>query len=192
MKTTTFKITLIACLFLSTLNISAQKIGHINLDSLIGLMPESKEAEKASMAFIKELETSIGTMQGELQTKYQDYMANQDKYSDLVKQTKEKELQDLNQRIQEFQASAQEEVNRKKTELAKPIYDKAKKAIDQIAKDKGYKYVLDTSLGNVLFSDPADDLLSSVSDKLGLSKAAKAATPATQGTMPKPKEEPKK
>ncbi|MEQ1666379.1 MAG: OmpH family outer membrane protein, partial [Bdellovibrionales bacterium] len=161
---------------------------HINLDSLISLMPESTEAKKAQEEYVKQLEGMITTMRTEFDTKYQDYMANQAKYSALIKASMEKDLQDLQGRIQEFQATAQQDLQKKNEELAKPIYEKAKKAIDQVAKENGYKYVLDSSTGIVLYSEASDDLLNLAKKKLGISDKPKAATPpaeAPKKDMPK-------
>lgn len=150
----------------------AQKIAHISLDSLITLMPESKVAQDIAQKYLKDLEQQVSSMELELQTKYNDYMQNQASYSDLVKGTKEKELQDLNRRIEDFKASAQQDYQRKYGEISKPIYDKAKKGIDAVAKENGYKYVLDTSTGNVLYSEPADDITALVKKKLDAMPAA--------------------
>ena len=158
--------------FTSAVHTQAQKIAHISLDSLLSVMPESKVAKQAAQDYYKQLESQVGTMQAELQKKYQEYQENQTKYTDLIKQTKEKELQDLQQRIQDFQASAQQDLQRKNDELFKPVQEKAKKAIDQVAKEGGYKYVLDTSSGVVLFSEPSDDILSLVVKKLGVTAAS--------------------
>lgn len=183
----TFKRALILIFVVVTSSLSAQKIAHINLDSLISLMPESAEAKKAQEEYIKQLEGMIQTMQTEFDNKYQDYMANSAKYSALIKSSMEKDLQDLQRRIQEFQGTAQQDLQKKNEELAKPIYDKAKKAIDQVAKENGYKYVLDTSSGIVLYSEPTDDLLNLTKKKLGIAANAKAAPAA-----PAPTETPKK
>ncbi len=171
----------------------AQKIAHISLDSLITTMPESKTAQDVAQKYLKELETQVATMETELQAKYKDYMDNQDKYSPIVKNAKEGELQDLNKRIEDFKAQAQTDYQRKYGELSKPIYDKAKKAIEAVAKENSYKYVLDTSSGNILYTEPGDDILGLVKKKLDTMPAAvipgstgTTSTPKTQGgTTPK-------
>ena len=174
------KATLLAVLITGTAFISsAQKIAHIDLDSLISLMPESKEAQKAQQDYLKQLESTITAMQTELQTKYQEYMDNQTKYTDLIKKNKEKELQDLDQRIKDFQTNAQQDLQKKNEELGKPVIEKARKAIDQVAKENGYKYVLDTSTGIVLYSEPADDIFSLVKKKLNIV----ASAPASDGSI---------
>lgn len=171
---------------------NAQKIAHISLDSLITLMPESKTAQDVAQKYLKELETQVATMETELQTKYADYMKNRDSYSPIVAAAKEQELQDLNKRIEDFKAQAQQDYQRKYGELSKPIYDKAKKAIEIVAKENGYKYVLDTSTGNVLYTEAADDIIGLVKKKLDSMPAAvipgsqTTTTPKPGTTTPKP------
>lgn len=173
---------------------NAQKIAHISLDSLITLMPESKTAQEVAQKYLKDLENQVATMETELQTKYNDYMTNGAGMSELVRQTKEKELQDLNKRIEDFKVQAQQDYQRKYGELSRPIYDKAKKGIEAVAKENGYKYVLDTSTGNVLYTEAADDILTLVKKKLesmpaavipgagGASNTPKTNTPKTNTT----------
>lgn len=156
---------------------SAQKIAHINLDSLISLMPESKAAQQSVQAYAKQLEQQVVAMQTELQTKYAEFQEKSKDMAEVVKASKEKELNDLNTRIQEFQQQAQSDYQKKTAELSKPVYDKAKQAIDQVAKENGYKYALDTSTGLVLYSDPAEDIMSLVMKKLGVSASATPVNP---------------
>lgn len=162
-------VVMMACSFIA----NAQKIAHVNLDSLISIMPESKVAQQGVQAYAKQLEQQVTAMQTELQTKYAEFQEKSKDLAEVVRASKEKELNDLNTRIQEFQQQAQADYQKKTAELSKPVYDKAKKAIDQVAKENGYKYALDTSTGLVLFSEPADDILSLVVKKLGITPEIK-------------------
>lgn len=155
---------------------NAQKIAHINLDSLISLMPESKAAQQSVQNYGKQLEQQVTVMQTELQTKYAEYQEKSKDMAEVVRASKEKELNDLNTRIQDFQQQAQVDYQRKTAELSKPVYDKAKVAIDQVAKENGYKYALDTSTGLVLYTEPTDDILGLVAKKLGITLPAATAT----------------
>ena len=146
----------------------AQKTAYIELDSLLSVMPEMTAAKKVSADHYKQLEATLTTMQKELNDKLADYQAHEKDYTDLIKQTKQKELQDLNQRIQDFQVSAQTDFQKKNEELTKPINEKAKKAIEKVAKAKGYKLVIDSSAGTLLYSDPADDIFNAVKADLGI------------------------
>ncbi len=160
--------TFVALAFAFTINTAAQaqKVAHIAVDSLISVMPETKKAQGIAQDYLKALEKEVAAMKSEFDTKYNDYLTNEATYSDLVKKTKQEELQMLNQRIEEFRGQAQQDYQKKYGELSKPIYEKAKKAIDAVAKEAGYKYVLDTSTGAVIYSEPADDILVAVKKKL--------------------------
>ena len=146
----------------------AQKIAYVELDSLLSVMPEMAEAKKASAEHYKQLEGTLSTMQKELNDKLAEFQSNEKTYTDLIKTTKQKELQDLNQRIQDFQVQAQTDFQKKNEELTKPINAKAKKAIEKVAKAKGYKMVLDGSGALLLYSEPADDIFPAVKAELGI------------------------
>ncbi len=144
------------------------KLGHVDSNKLLELMPEKATAQTKLQDFAKQLQDQLVAMQGEYDTKVQDYQKNQATYSDLIKQTKAKEIGDLEQRITAYQQSAQEELQKKQEELLQPIIDKAKKAIQDVAKEQGYSYVFDSSVGVLLYFPDTDDILSLVKTKLGL------------------------
>lgn len=146
----------------------AQKSAFIDLDSLLSVMPEMAEAKKVSAEHYQMLSAELETMQKSLNDKLTEYQANQTKYTDLIRQTKEKELQDLNQRIQDYQVKAQNDFQKKNEDLTKPINDKAKAAIEKVAKAKGYKMVIDSSIGVLLYYDKADDIFNAVKAELGI------------------------
>ncbi|HEY1040926.1 MAG TPA: OmpH family outer membrane protein [Bacteroidia bacterium] len=170
--------------------VMAQKVAHLQLDSLISLMPETKKAQDIAQDYLKQLEKEITSMQTEFQTKYSAYQSEAATLSESVKKNREEELQMLQQRIEAFREQAQQDYQKKYGELSKPIYDKAKKGIDAVAKENGYKYVLDTSTGLVLYTEPTDDILPLVKKKLDampeavLPGSAPATTPNKGGTTP--------
>lgn len=153
---------------LSTSTFAQKKIGHINLDSLLKEIPQSDSARKVGQNYYQQLSSTIQSMQNELQQKYKEYQDNQNNYTELIKQTKQQELQDLQQRIQSFQQQAQTSLQKFNDSLTRPIINMAKNAIKEIAKDKGYEYILDTSSGVVLYFEDSDDVYTLVADKLGL------------------------
>jgi outer membrane protein len=172
MKNLVKSIAIVALTVGSVTMANAQKIAHVSLDSLITVMPESKIAQEVAQKYLKSLESEVAAMETEFQTKYTDYMTNEATYSELVKKNKQQELQSLQQRMEDFKQQAQQDYQRQYGELSKPIYEKAKKAIEAVAKEGGYKYVLDTSAGNVLYSEPTDDILSLVKKKMDSMPAA--------------------
>ena|SRR3990172_7796596 len=161
---------IVATIFSFSLTMNAQKTAHIDFDSLISVMPQMDSIKKVSQEFYKTLETQLVSMNNEYQQKLADYTANEKNWTDLIKGIKKKELEELGNRIQEFQYQAQAEIEKKNAELAKPLYEKAKKAIADVAKEKGYKLVLDSSdaVSAVLYSEPTDDIFNLVKAKMGI------------------------
>ncbi len=177
---TTVKTIFVALAFVVTFNANAQKVGYVKIDSLIQLMPESQKASEEGNAFYKSLEAQVMAMQNELKTKYDDYQQKSATMAPLVKATTEKDLTDLQQRIQDFQQNAQGEIQKKNVELSKPILEKANTAIKAVAKENGYRYIFDSSGGYIVYAEPGDDVMGLVLKKLGIdpAKIVKPATPA--------------
>ncbi|MFW5708027.1 MAG: OmpH family outer membrane protein [Bacteroidota bacterium] len=147
---------------------SQAKFGHINTNELLQMMPGRAEATEELEKYARELETTFTSLQSEFQTKYQDFLENQETFSPLIKQSREKELTSLQERIVEFQESAQEDLVQRETQLLNPIIEQARKAIEDVARENGYTYVFDTSMGVLLYSEPSDDIMDKVKEKLGI------------------------
>jgi outer membrane protein len=144
------------------------KLGHIDSMELLQSMPGRDSAEKVLQAHANTLEKQILAMQSELENKYNTFMSEQATMSQLIQQTKMKELQDLQARIEAFQQSAQKDLQDKEKELVQPIIDKAKKAIEEVGKENGFTYVFDSSMGVLLYDDGGDDIMPLVKKKLGI------------------------
>ena len=143
------------------------EIAHVNTAEILEVMPERKTVEKSLEDYYNELQSQLQTMATEYQNKLQDYEANQATMSNLVKQSKEKEIVDLQNRIQQFQANAETEFDNKRAELLKPMYDKIQNAIDAVGKEKGYTYMFDATA--VIFTGAdAIDATKDVKAKLGI------------------------
>jgi len=146
------------------------KFGHINSDELIQSMPEYDSATKKLDNYRKELVNALELMTVELNTKNEAYQKESKNLSDIVKQTKEQELMDMNKRIQDFQTNAQTQLQNKQTEVFQPIYARVDKAIKDVGKDNGFLYVFDTAKGALLYFDEAKstNVMSLVKTKLGV------------------------
>lgn len=152
----------------ATVSAQTQKFGHIDSDALLELMPEKVKAEKSMEAFAKEFQGALEAMAKEYEGKVADYQSKEKEMTSLVKQTKVKEITDLERRIQEFQSQAQGEIQKKEQELLAPIIEKARKAIDEVATEKGYTYIFDNSSGVLLFAKDSENIMADVKTKLGL------------------------
>ncbi|MEG1239282.1 MAG: OmpH family outer membrane protein [Flavobacterium sp.] len=144
----------------------AQEVAHINVSELIPAMPESKtaktELEKLQEKYKKEMET----MQNDFQTKLKKYQAEAPTAGDAVNETRGKEMQDMEQRIQLFVQNAQQEMGKKELALSEPILTKAQQAIHKVARAKGYKYVMDSTLGSGVILADGPDLMADVKKEL--------------------------
>ena len=144
------------------------KFGHINSNDLMQIMPGRDSAQTVLQGEVAELEETLKSMQAEAEKRYNDYVANQAGWTELIRQTKQREIQDMAARIEEFQQSAQKQLQERESELLKPIIDRAKKAIADVAKEGGYTYIFDTGTAAVLYDEGGDDIMPQVKKKLGL------------------------
>lgn len=144
------------------------KLGYIDSNELLEMMPGKDSIQRVLQDYGKMLENQLQAMYAEYQTKVQDYQANSATMSDIIRQTKEKELADLETRIQTFQQQADTDLQNKQVELLQPLLDKAKNAITAVAKENGYTYIMDVGTGAFLYYETGDNILPKVKAKLGL------------------------
>lgn len=178
------KALIITLLFTSTFTFTyAQKtkLGHINSKALLQVMPQRDSLEKVLEQYANNLQDKLDNLKEEYSKKVQDYQAQSETMSDPVKQSNMQEINDLQNRISEFQKTAQQDLQTKQSKLLQPILDKAKKAIDEVAKAHDFTYILDTSVGVVLYDGGGVDILPMVMKKLGLEGTP---VPTTRNTIP--------
>jgi len=152
-RTLFFPISLVIVVFSS--NVIAQdqlKIGHVDVVEIITAMPESDSAQILLENDTRELETMMESMQVEYNNMLDKYQQNLDSYSQMIRQTKEGELLEMQNKIQAFQQTASQQLQQRNYELMQPIYIKVQEAIDKIATQEGFTYILDLSKGSVVFS----------------------------------------
>jgi outer membrane protein len=146
------------------------KFGHINSNEFIQLMPEFDSAKVKLENLRKELTNYLETMSVDLNNKYNSYMQDNKNLSGIVRQTREQELNDMNRRIQEFQSSAETQLQEKQNELFDPVYVKFDNAIKATGKENDFLYIFDSSQDNLRYFDKtkSTDITALVKIKLGL------------------------
>ena len=144
------------------------KLGHIDSNELLKIMPGRDSAVAKITDYQKTLEGQLKGMQAELQSKYQEYMSQKETLTPLIRQVKETELQDMQSRIDAFSESADSDMQKKQTELLKPLVDKAKAAIEKVAKENQFTYIFDAGIGVLLYSDNSQDIMPLVKKELGI------------------------
>jgi outer membrane protein len=174
------KLTLAVVMVMCSTSLFAQKFGRINSQEIFASMPETKTAETELQAYAQELSAQIETLQVEFNTKYQEYQKNEATWNESIKQLKNKELVDIDNRIREFQQVAQQDMMKKQEELLAPIRDKATNAINEVAKAGGYIFVYDVTTGTMAYIDVAvvTDLGPAVRAKLGIAEPIASTAPA--------------
>lgn len=158
-----------ACLFAFGGNAVAQKnikLGHINSQELLQIMPGRDTAQATLQKEAAEIESTLKTMQSELERISNEFMQKQAEWTELIRNTRRSEIQDMQTRIQAFYENAQKQLQEREAELTKPIVDRAKKAIEDVAREGGYTYIFDGA--TLLYSQDSEDIMPQVKKKLGL------------------------
>ncbi|MUV05066.1 OmpH family outer membrane protein [Flavobacterium rakeshii] len=143
------------------------KVAHIDVSELMSQMPEMKAANSQLEQLSKSYDTEYRTMVQEFQAKIKKYDEEAATAGDALNETRAKEVQDLQQRIQQYQQNATKELQDKQEAIYKPILEKSRNAIQKVARAKGYLYVLDASTGSGVILADGPDLMADVKKELG-------------------------
>lgn len=153
------KILLVAALaIVSAAAFAQQKFAHVNFSELVQLMPEADQARTTMDASSKEAAETYQAMADEFNAKYQQYQQKAATWTQAIRETKEKELTDIQQRIQEFNQTVQAELQQQQQQLMAPIYQKAQETIEKLAKEGGYIFVFDQTSALYIDSAQSTDL----------------------------------
>jgi len=155
----------------STISAQNFKLAHINMEELIVSMPEYDSAMVKMQKIQNELETEVENLQVEYRRKLDDYLKNEANLTDIVKQSRQTELQNLGQRIQTFTESAQQTLEMENGKLMQPIWEKANKAVENVAKEQEVTYVFSSNPQILIYKAIGTlDLLPAVKNHLGIKK----------------------
>ncbi|MDD6151918.1 MAG: OmpH family outer membrane protein [Bacteroidales bacterium] len=144
------------------------KFAHVNLNELVQLMPEMDEARTAMNASSKEANETYMAMVEEFNSKAQAYQQKASSWTPAIRESKEKELNEIQGRIQEFQESIQAELQQQQQQLMAPIYKKASDTVNAIAKEAGYIFVFEVSQLIYVDAQQSTDITPQAREKLGI------------------------
>ena len=163
------KLLLITVFMLGVVGVAnAQKIGHINVAKLISEMPETKKANSDLQKIQKTYQDDIVAARTTLEAKAQKYAAEQNAQTPKTNEERRLELQQDAGKIQKFAAEAEKDMATKEQKLKGPIGEKAYKAIQEVAAEKGLVYVFDaTPGGGLIIFEKGEDIYDAVKAKLG-------------------------
>lgn len=170
------KLLLGAVMAFGILSASAQtKIGYINTDELMSMMPEAAKINADLNEYQVSLQQQGQTLQIEADKKRDQYFIDSVKLSPSMKEIRRDELIKLYARLQNYDQEAQQKAQDYAQTKIGPVRTKALDAIKTVAKEKGYTYVIDDASSVLLVMPPGDDLLPAVKAKLGIKDPAPAA-----------------
>ncbi|TVR40187.1 MAG: OmpH family outer membrane protein [Cryomorphaceae bacterium] len=149
-------VAVLLCGSITAIQAQDQKLGHTNIQELLMLLPERADAEKKIQNLAQTLEKRLKAMTSEYQQKVQAYQNDQGEMSATIRESEARSIMELEQRINEFQQNAQNEIQQKENELLEPMINRLTKAIEQVGKEHNFMYILDTSSGTVLYKGGED------------------------------------
>ncbi|MGB1444548.1 MAG: OmpH family outer membrane protein [Flavobacteriaceae bacterium] len=150
-----------------TFTYAQSKVAHIDTQKLIGEMPEVIAAQKQLEQLEKTYTSEIENTYKEFQTKAQSYSADAANQTDVTNQARQKELETMQQNINQYRETAAQDLQKKQVEMMRPLYDKARAAIEKVAAAQGFDYVLDASAGGSVIMAKGKDLMADVKAELG-------------------------
>lgn len=149
-----------------------QKIGYADWDYIFSQLPDYKMIESELKTHNTQLENQAKAKQTEFETKLKAYQGMPATTPDAIKADKERELALLQENFQKFQQDAQTSYQKKQNDLMEPVFSKVGKAIEDVAKENGYSFIINPQLlggGDILlYSDEKFDISVLVLKKLGV------------------------
>ena len=145
------------------------KLGHVNSQEILTIMPERTVIEKKVGDLQTQWEKELVKMREEYYAKVKEFQEKQATMPESIKSARQGEISDLEQRISTFNQTASEDLRKKQQELFTPVIDKVKKAINEVGSENGYLYIFDLSTQSIIYQSPkSNDVTPLVKKKLGL------------------------
>lgn len=167
----------------ATTSVNAQKIGYISTEELVSILPETAKADTNLQQYRTALIQNAQEKQTSLEAAIEKFNKDTASMSNSVKEVKRTELQKMLNDLQSEEQRIQQQLQQRQQELITPINRKAFEAIQAVAKDNGYTYVLEK--GALLVAPPGEDILPLVAKKLNVKvPAGRAQAPGAAQTAP--------
>ncbi len=162
------KIIFLSTILFTSIAIAQTKLGTIDSQYIINLMPESKTVVKMAQEYGQKLDSSFSIKMKEYQAKVDDFKKNEAEYGELMKKTLISEIQAMEQDIQKYQDNGTKLMQLKQNELMRPLYKKLNDVIDLVAKENKYTQILTIQGNEFAYMDEKYDITKLVMAKLGL------------------------
>ena len=163
-----FRNLFVAMALMLAFNSAQAQVAHIDSEQLLMAMPETKAMEDELKKVQQTYADEYNAQATALQAKLKKYDAEAPTQTDAKNEERRVEVEGLKTKIQKYAQTADQEIQKKRFDLLKPIVEKAQKAVNDVATEKGIKYVLDSSPGKGLIVFEGEDLMPAVKAKLGI------------------------
>ena len=164
----------ILCLVLVgfTNNLQAQRFAYVDTEYILSKIPEYQSAETQLDKIAEKWQADVQKKYAEIEEMYKDYQANQILLTEDMRAAREDEIMNKERELKEYQKGKfgyEGELFQKRQELVKPIQDQVYEAIQKLAKQKAFDFILDKSSGvSILFANPKFDKSDDVLRELGI------------------------
>ena len=167
------KILVSLCLFAGfAFTAVAQRYAIIDTRYILDKLPEYKDAQKTLDATANMWQKEIDSKQEQLNKMYRDFEAEQVMLTDELKKKREDEIFNKEKEVRDLQKKRfgyEGDLFKERQKLVKPIQDKVYTAVQKLAVDRAYDFILDKSEGiTVIFADPKLDKSEDVLKELGI------------------------
>lgn len=162
------KIIFICIALLSTVAIAQSKVGTVDSEYIIKLMPETIIVAKRSQAYGAKLDSSFSIKLKEYQTKIDVFKKNEKTMEDSAKKADYKELTEMEADIKKYQLNGNKLMQLKSEELMRPLYKKLSEAIAFVSKAENYTQILTITGNEFAYIDTKFDITELVMKHLGI------------------------
>lgn len=179
----TLLVALLCGLAFTSAQAQTQKIGYADWEYIFSQMPQYKQIDSELKTHGAQLESTMKAKQQDFEAKYKAYQSMPATTPEAIKADKERELAQLQEGFQKFQQEAQASIQKKQTDLMAPIYEKIGKAIEEVAKENGYSFIINPQISGgvdiLLYSDEQYNISNLVLKKFGITPAPVATNTTT-------------
>ena len=145
----------------------APKFGIVNTQVIIEALPDVKAAQEKVGEASKKYEEEYKKLQDEIQKKFADYQALGTDTPESIKERRMQEIQELDQKMQQFHATATQDLQRQQETLMAPVQEKIRQAIDTVGKEGNLTFIFENMIPVYVGTD-VEDVTPKVKAKLGI------------------------
>lgn len=165
-----FTLGLLMAVFVGCLSAQSPRFGNIEMEKVFEQLPESKAVEEELSQLQAAYDEEIQKMGEDYQLKVSDFVAVQQTLDPNIAEARAQEIEQLQQRIQQFRKKAAQSLREQRQTRTAPIVERVSRAIQAVGERYGYTYIFDLKQAGILYFSPdqCDDITPLVMAELGL------------------------